>query len=43
MRSAGVSPLTVSNRDHSIQMQISVRDNGIQIEVEKVNNQMQTN
>lgn len=42
MRSAGVSPLTLSRRDHSIQMQISVRDNAIQIEVEKVNNQMQT-
>jgi len=29
MRSAGISPLAVSNRDHSIQMQISVRDNAI--------------
>ena len=42
VRSIGMSALSVSHRDHSIQMKVSARDNSIQIEVEKVSNQMQT-
>jgi hypothetical protein len=42
VRSAGLSALEVSHRDHSIQMQISMREHGLQIDVEKRSNQMQT-